>query len=79
MKNLNNFMDGKYNGRFVDKAHWELKFTWLPKKCDITGRRIWLEMAYKGTAIWTGPGEPIVEVRWHEKLEHLIWAINPTA
>ena len=76
MKNLDTFMDGKYNGRFVDKANWSLEFAWTPQTCDITGRKIWFESAYKGTAMWTGPGEPIVETRWHDKNSHLIWEMN---
>lgn len=55
---------------------WQLKFALLPKTCDITGKKIWFEYAYKGTAMYTGPGEPIFEHRWHDRAEHLIWRLK---
>ncbi len=55
---------------------WQLKFAWFPRRCYITKRIIWLERAYRGTGILTGPGEPIIEHRWHDKMEHLIWKIK---
>ena len=55
---------------------WQLKFAWLPKQCLISGRRVWLEFAYRGTSILTGPGEPIIEQGWHSKAEHLIYKLK---
>lgn len=54
----------------------ELKFTILPKKCYITGKILWLEYAYKQTAMWTGPGDPIFEYRWCDKTEFLVARIK---
>lgn len=54
----------------------ELKFAWLPKTCNISGKRIWLQYAYRLTRIITGPGESIFEYRWHDKAEHLIWKLK---
>lgn len=53
-----------------------LKFVWLPKYCDISGKRIWLEYAYRLTGLWTGPGDNIFENRWHKKGEHIIWKLT---
>lgn len=55
---------------------WNLSFALWPRRCDITNCVIWLEYAYRGTAILTGPGDNIVEHRWHDKMEHLIWKIK---
>ncbi len=56
---------------------WELKFTWLPKRCDITGEKIWLKLAYRGTAVWrAGDNIFISEHRWHDKCEHIIWQLK---
>lgn len=55
---------------------WRLSFAGWPRRCDITNRIIWLEFAYRGTAVLTGPGDNIVEHRWHDKMEHLIWKIK---
>ena len=54
----------------------ELKFAWLPERCNLTGRRIWLEKAYRMTRIITGPGESIFEYRWHDKNAHIIWKLT---
>jgi hypothetical protein len=73
---LDVFMDGKYSSGFNSRAQWKLSFAFLPKTCDITGKRIWLKYGYKGQAMWTGPGDPVYETRWHDKAEHLIWEIK---
>jgi len=73
---LDQFMSGKYSSRFEDRAVWREKFALLPKRCDLTGKIIWFKTAYKGTALWTGPGEPIYEDRWHDKDEHLVWSLK---
>jgi hypothetical protein len=54
----------------------QLKFAWLPQTCNITGKRIWLKFGYRLTAMWTGPGDPLFEHRWHDKLEHIIWKLK---
>jgi hypothetical protein len=73
---LDQFLNGKYSSRFEDRAGWQLKFAFFPKKCNLTGKTIWLETAYKGTASWHGPGEPVYETRWHDKIEHLVWQLK---
>jgi len=54
----------------------EYKFAWLPHRCDISGKRIWLEYAYRMTRIITGPGESIFEYRWHDKNTHIMWKLT---
>jgi hypothetical protein len=54
----------------------EFTFAWLPKKCHISGKRIWLKYGYRLTRIITGPGDSIFEYRWHDKVEHLIWKLK---
>jgi hypothetical protein len=62
---------------FYDKIiGTELKFAWLPKTCDISGKRIWLKKAYRMTRIITGPGESIFEYRWHDKNTHIMWKLT---
>ena len=51
---------------------WQLKFCLWPRKCYYTQKNIWLKKAYKGTAMWTGPGDPVFEHRWVDKHEFLI-------
>jgi hypothetical protein len=54
----------------------ELKFAWLPKKCILTRKRIWLKNAYRLTAMWTGPGPLVYETKWHDKNAHIIWLLK---
>jgi hypothetical protein len=57
---------------FNNRANWELKFSLWPRKCKFTGRTLWLRYAYRGRAIWTGPGENVVEDKWCDRKEFLI-------
>jgi hypothetical protein len=63
---------------FVNRSIWYVKFSWRPRRCWISNRLIWLELAYKGTAMWTGPGDPIFEYRWVNKNEYLVAKIKGT-
>ncbi len=61
---------------FYQRATWKLKFAWFPVKCDLYEKVLWLCWAYEGTACWTGPGDPVYEYRWHDKIEHLVWTLK---
>jgi hypothetical protein len=62
---------------FYDKLIGEqLKFAWLPVKCSISGKSIWLTYGYKLTALYTGPSQPLFEHKWHDKNEHIIWKLK---
>ena len=56
----------------------EYKFTLIPQRCHITGKRLWLKNAYKQTAMIAGPGEPLFEYRWYDKDEFLVARIKGT-
>lgn len=64
------------NSYLREKAVWELRFCWLPKKCYQSKKLIWLTYAYCGTITITGPGDPVIIHHWHEKCEHLIWLLK---
>ena len=55
----------------VHRIGTELKFVWFPTICHISGRVMFLELAYVQTAMWTGPGEPVFESRWYDKHEYV--------
>jgi hypothetical protein len=69
-------MDWTNDDAFYDRACWRLKFLWRPRRSDITGRWLWLRQVFEGTAMWTGPGTPVFEFRYHEPVEHLIWKLK---
>jgi hypothetical protein len=68
-------MDQTYDP-FYSRAFWDTKFLLWPRRCALTNRRLWLCWAYRGTAVWTGPGEPAIEYRYHTTTEHLIWKLK---
>jgi hypothetical protein len=69
------FMSVNYDG-FMDRARFEYKFCFWPRRCYNTKQWLWLTTAMRGRAIWTGPGEPVVEDRWYDNNEALIMMIK---
>ena len=61
---------------FYERANWQLKFAWLPKRCVFSKKIIWLENAYRGVGIWTGPGDDVIETHWAEDVEFLVWQLK---
>jgi hypothetical protein len=61
---------------FRERASWQLQFVFLPKRSALTRRWLWLKFVYQGIVKYTGPGEPILYVRYHENAEHLIWMLK---
>jgi len=61
---------------FYYRAQWKLKFALWPRRCARSGRSIFFERAYQGTAMYTGPDEPIYEHHWHSGEEHLLWLLT---
>lgn len=62
---------------FYSKVNWDRKFSWLPHRCQLTDKILWLQMAIRGTSVYHGsPGNPFVEHRWHDSREHLIWLLK---
>jgi hypothetical protein len=61
------------------KAHcvgWQLKFCLLPKRCAISNKLLWFTFAYRGVAMWTGPGSPVFDPRWVDKKEYIFAKIK---
>jgi hypothetical protein len=61
---------------FHDKAFWKSRFLWKPRRCELTGKLLWLRYAVEGVVIWAGTKEAVVEFRYHDKKEHLIWLLT---
>jgi hypothetical protein len=61
---------------FYRRAIWHESFVWWPRRCNITGRWLWLTTAVEGSAMWTGPGDPVFEFRWHDSKEHVLWLLK---
>lgn len=71
---MDNYFDRELHDRQFNKlcVGTELKFTFIPRRCHVSGKRLWLTYAYRRTAMWTGPGDPIFEHRWYDKIEFII-------
>ena len=66
----------KNRNPFYRTAIWKPTFSWLPKRCALSNKLIWLRRGLLGTAVWKGPGEDAIEHRWHDIDEHLIWKLK---
>ena len=54
----------------------KLKFALLPHVCALTGRRIWLEKAYRTYERYYGyNGEGITYVHWVDQKEYIKWKL----
>ena len=60
---------------FYKMATWTEQFAWWPHRCDVTGRIIWLQLAYRGCVRWS-ENWITTEYRWHDLHEHLIWVLK---
>ena len=63
-------------GYFYEKAKWQLSFAFLPHRCFITKKLIWLKYGYKGCAHYRRENTFVPEYRWHDKSQHLIWLLK---
>ena len=63
---------------FWNSARWDLKFAWRPQRCEFSGKWIWFKLAYRGTAVYTGPDTPVYEYRWATTEEYLIAKLKGT-
>jgi hypothetical protein len=55
---------------------WSLTRSFIPRRCYYTGKYLWFKKAYLGTAVLTGPGDPIIEHRWCIKDQYLFLKIK---
>lgn len=68
MQDLNDF--------FYERATLEYRWCLWPRKCYRSKRWLFCELAVRGRAIYTGPGEPVIEDRWFSTTEALILCLT---
>lgn len=66
------------NWHFYKSASWHYTVAWLPCRCDISGKILWLKKAYQGTATYHGPGTPVYEYRWIDRDQFLLEKLKGT-
>lgn len=57
---------------FNERAKFEYLWSFWPRRCYVTGRLLFGTLAVRGRAMWTGPGEPVIEDRWYDRNEAVI-------
>ena len=62
---------------FERRARFEYCWSFWPRRCYRSQRWIWGQ-AVRAEAIWTGPGEPIIEQRWLHRDEGLMLVMKRT-
>jgi hypothetical protein len=63
---------------FFKKARWEYRFCWLPTRCLLTKKQLWLKRAYRGEACYHEifGSHPICENNWISKEKFVILALE---
>jgi hypothetical protein len=62
---------------FYRIATWTKEFAWLPHRCMLTKKYIWLEYAYRGKAVYLVEDRVVInEYKWHDYDEHIIWELQ---
>jgi hypothetical protein len=66
---------------FYNNAKWKLKFVWIPTRCDLSKKIMWLTYAYQGTSthyVISTTKLLIVNTRWITKQEFIFGKIKGT-
>jgi len=63
---------------FEQRARFSYAWSLWPRRCYRTGRRVW-GLAVKAEAVWTGPGDPVLERRWLHRHEGVILMLKRSA
>ena len=61
---------------FYSKAVWVKRVAWWPKRCDCSGRWLWLQRVMMGVAMYHGSGDPVFEIRWRDAKEHVMFLLK---
>lgn len=61
---------------FLSRAHVELRWCLWPRRCELSGQRLWLTTAYRARATWTGPGTSVAEEKWFSSAEYLLMRLK---
>jgi hypothetical protein len=62
-----------FNNRRIGKTQ---KRSLLPRRCYLTGKRLWFKNCQVVTSMITGPGTPIFETYWCDRNEFLLYEIK---
>jgi hypothetical protein len=63
---------------FYNNAKWKLKFVWIPTRCDLSKKIMWLTYAYQGTSTDYDLEDLVIGTRWLTKQEFIFGKIKGT-
>lgn len=61
---------------FHQRAVWRERFIVWPRRSELSGRWLFCRPVVEGIAMWTGPGDPVFEYRYHSRKEHTFWQLQ---
>lgn len=56
---------------YFSLANWKIKRSLLPRKCRLSGKKLWMKQCMYGTRVITGPGDPVIEHYWVDQQEFM--------
>lgn len=62
----------QYYDGFDDRATFEYMWCIWPRRCYLTKSWIFADIAVRGRAVWSGPGEDAIEDRWYLADEYVL-------
>jgi hypothetical protein len=60
---------------FERRARFEYSWSLWPRRCYRSQRWVW-GLAIEASAVWTGPGDPVVDRRWLHRDEGVIMLLK---
>lgn len=54
------------------RARFEYRWCFLPRRCAISNKLLWMKVAVRGTQLITSTAPPVAIVKWLDPLEFLI-------
>lgn len=64
---------------YINFADSKFKRCWLPKKCCVSGKSLWMRKAYKSIRIYRSRDSKIIpEIRWYDRDQFMMLKLKGT-
>lgn len=61
---------------FKRSSGWKKVFCFMPRKCHLTGERMWFKTCYRGGYMISGPGTPVTKFYYVKPDDFIIWNLS---
>ena len=61
---------------FINEAKVSLEWSLVPRRCQLTGKILFLSKAYKATVAFKAPGADVVLTKWYDRDSFLIFKLR---